>query len=52
MRLMLIHVNRFSFEVTEKTNVAGFVGELSPGEERGKLAKHSWLSWRWRAKTS
>lgn len=34
---MLIHADRFSFRVTDKTSVAGFVGELAPGEDRGRL---------------
>lgn len=34
---MLIHADRFSFKVTDKTNVAGFVGELAPGEDRGQV---------------
>ncbi|GIJ29235.1 threonine--tRNA ligase [Micromonospora qiuiae] len=34
---MLIHADRFSFQVTDRTNVAGFVGDLAPGEERASL---------------
>lgn len=37
MRLMLIHADRFSFKVTDKTNVAGFVGKLEPGEDQGQV---------------
>jgi threonyl-tRNA synthetase len=37
MRLMMIHADRFSFEVTDKTSVAGFAGELAPGEDRGQV---------------
>ena len=34
MRLMTIHADRFSFAVTGKTSVAGFVGDLAQSEER------------------
>jgi threonyl-tRNA synthetase len=34
---MLIHADRFSFKVTDKTNVAGFVGTLAPGEDQGQV---------------
>ncbi|HIJ74099.1 MAG TPA: threonine--tRNA ligase [Candidatus Hydrogenedentes bacterium] len=37
MRLMMIHANRFSFEVTDKTSVSGFGGELHPGEDRDRV---------------
>jgi threonyl-tRNA synthetase len=37
MRLMMIHADRFSFKVTEKTSVAGFSGELSPGEKQAQV---------------
>ena len=37
MRLMMIHADQFSFEVTDETSVAGFVGELAPGEDRGQV---------------
>ncbi|HIJ65204.1 MAG TPA: threonine--tRNA ligase, partial [Candidatus Hydrogenedentes bacterium] len=37
MRLMMIHANRFSFEVTDKTGVSGFGGELHPGEDRDRV---------------
>jgi threonyl-tRNA synthetase len=37
MRLMLIHADRFSFKVTEETSVAGFAGELAPGEDLGHV---------------
>jgi threonyl-tRNA synthetase len=37
MRLMMIHADRFSFKVTDKTSVAGFSGELSPGEKQGQV---------------
>lgn len=37
MRLMLIHADRFSFQVTDKTTVSGFAGEIAPGEERASL---------------
>lgn len=39
MRLMIIHADRFSFRVTDKTSVAGFVGELAPGEDRAEIAE-------------
>src|SRR5690349_12260035 len=34
---MLIHADRFSFQVTDKTTVSGFSGDLAPGEERAVL---------------
>jgi len=34
---MLIHADRFSFKVTDKTSVSGFVGELSAGAEQGQI---------------
>ena len=34
MRLLMIHADRFSFKVTDKTSVAGFASELLPGEEQ------------------
>ena len=37
MRLMMIHADRFSFKVTDKTSVAGFVGELAPGEDQAQI---------------
>ena len=37
MRLMMIHADRFSFRVTDKTSVAGFAGDLGPGEDRAQL---------------
>lgn len=37
MRLMMIHADRFTFKVTEKTNVAGFAGELTPSEDRDQV---------------
>lgn len=37
MRLMMIHADRFSFKVTDKTRVAGFVGELAPGEDQAQI---------------
>jgi threonyl-tRNA synthetase len=37
MRLMMIHADRFSYKVTDKTSVAGFAGEISPGEDRGEV---------------
>lgn len=37
MRLMLIHADHFSFEVTDRTSVAGFVGELTPGDRRARV---------------
>lgn len=37
MRLMILHVDRFSFEVTEKTSVAAFVDALGEGEDRGGI---------------
>lgn len=37
MRLMMIHADRFSFKVTDKTSVAGFVDELAPGEEKAQV---------------
>lgn len=37
LRLMLIHADKFSFQVTDTTAVAGFVGELAQGEERGAI---------------
>jgi threonyl-tRNA synthetase len=37
MRLMMIHADRFSFKVTDKTAVAGFSGGLSPGEEQDQV---------------
>lgn len=37
MRLMMIHADRFSFEVKDKTSVSGFVGELESGENQGQI---------------
>jgi threonyl-tRNA synthetase len=37
MRLMMIHADQFSFKVTDKTSVAGFSGELSPGEKQDQV---------------
>lgn len=37
MRLMMIHADQFSFEVTDKTSVSGFFGELESGEDRGQI---------------
>jgi len=34
---MLIHADRFSFQVTDKTSVSGFSGEVSPGDDRASL---------------
>lgn len=33
----MIHADRFSFRVTDKTSVAGFVGELAPGDEQAQI---------------
>jgi threonyl-tRNA synthetase len=37
MRLMMIHADRFSFEVKDKTSVSGFFGELESGEDQGQV---------------
>jgi threonyl-tRNA synthetase len=37
LRLMLIHADHFSFEVTDRTSVAGFVGELAPGDSHARV---------------
>lgn len=37
MRLLMIHADRFSFRVTDKTSVASFVAELAPGEDHAEL---------------
>ncbi len=37
MRLLMIHADHFSFEVTEKTSVAAYEGELAEGQERGEV---------------
>jgi threonyl-tRNA synthetase len=34
---MLIHADHFSFEVTDRTSVAGFVDELTDGDSRARL---------------
>lgn len=34
---MLIHADRFSFQVTDKTTVSGFSGDIAPGEDRASL---------------
>lgn len=39
MRLMTIHADRFSFRVTDKTGVAGFAGDLAPGEDHEEVAE-------------
>ena len=39
MRLMMIHADRFSFKVTDKTSVAGFSDELSPGENQSQVCE-------------
>lgn len=33
----MIHSDRFCFRVTDKTSVAGFVGELGPGEDQARI---------------
>jgi len=37
MRLMMIHADRFSYRVTDKTRVAGFAGNASPGGEQDEV---------------
>jgi threonyl-tRNA synthetase len=37
LRLMLIHADHFSFEVTDRTSVADFVKPLEPDEEQGRI---------------
>jgi threonyl-tRNA synthetase len=39
MRLMTIHADRFSFQVTDKTGVAGFAGDLTPGEDHEEVSE-------------
>jgi threonyl-tRNA synthetase len=34
---MMIHADKFSFKVTDKTGVAGFVGELAAGEDQAQI---------------
>lgn len=34
---MMIHADKFSFRVTDKTGVAGFVGELAAGEDQAQI---------------
>jgi threonyl-tRNA synthetase len=34
---MMIHADRFAYRVTDKTSVAGFVGEFAPGEDQAQL---------------
>jgi len=38
VRLMLIHSDQFSYQVTGKTSVAEFTGELAPGEDQARVA--------------
>jgi threonyl-tRNA synthetase len=35
----MIHADRFSFHVTDKTSAAGFAGELGEGQDRGEVAE-------------
>jgi threonyl-tRNA synthetase len=37
VRLMMIHADKFSFKVTDKTGVAGFVGDLAAGEDHAEI---------------
>jgi threonyl-tRNA synthetase len=34
---MMVHADKFSFKVTDKTGVAGFVGELAAGEDQAQI---------------
>src|SRR2546429_1129196 len=34
---MMIHADKFSYKVTDKTGVAGFVGELAAGEDQAQI---------------
>jgi threonyl-tRNA synthetase len=35
--MMMIHSDHFSYKVTDKTSVAGFAGDLAPGEDHAEL---------------
>jgi threonyl-tRNA synthetase len=35
--MMMIHSDHFSYQVTDKTSLAGFAGDLGPGEDQAEL---------------